>query len=86
MSKLFKGNYTEPLPVGTKVRLIEAEPLTMFTDESRDEAFVGQVFRVVRSADEVDGQTHQLDLKVDGRHNWWVYDHQIEVLENEGEK
>lgn len=85
MSKVFEGNFTKPLPVGTKVRLIEPEPISFFTDELRDEEYVGQVFRVAHSAEEIDGQTHQLELTINGN-LWWVYDNQIEVLDYEEEK
>lgn len=87
MSKVFQGNFTKPLPVGTKVRLIEPEPVTFFIENGheRDKEYVGQVFRVADSTEEIDGQTHQLELSIDG-HQWWVYDNQIEVLDHEEEK
>lgn len=88
MSKVFEGNFTKPLPVGTKVRLIKPEPTEFFMNEGyeRDREYVGEVFRVAHSAEEIDGQTHQLELSIDGRHLWWVYDNQIEVLDYEEEK
>lgn len=88
MSKVFEDNFTKPLPVGTKVRLIKPEPVEFFMDEGneRDREYVGEVFRVAHSAEEIDGQTHQLELSIDGRHLWWVYDNQIEVLDYEEEK
>lgn len=87
MSKVFDGNFTKPLPVGTKVRLIKPEPVAVFMDEGdeRDREYVGEVFRVAHSAEEIDGQTHQLELRIDG-YLWWVYDNQIEVLDYEEEK
>lgn len=87
MSKVFEGNFTKPLPVGTKVRLIKPEPVEFFMDEGneRDREYVGEVFRVGHSAEEIDGQTHQLELNINGR-RWWVYDNQIEVLDYEEEK
>lgn len=87
MSKVFEGNFTKPLPVGTKVRLIKPEPVQFFMDEGneRDREYVGEVFRVTHSAEEIDGQTHQLELSIDG-YLWWVYDNQIEVLDYEEEK
>lgn len=87
MSKVFDGNFTKPLPVGTKVRLIKPEPVAVFMGEGdeRDREYVGEVFRVAHSAEEIDGQTHQLELSIDG-YLWWVYDNQIEVLDYEEEK
>lgn len=87
MSKVFEDNFTKPLPVGTKVRLIKPEPTEFFMNEGyeRDREYVGEVFRVAHSAEEIDGQTHQLELTIDGR-LWWVYDNQIEVLDYEEEK
>lgn len=91
MSKVFEDNFTKSLPVGTKVRLIKPEPSELFMDvfmdegNERDREYVGEVFRVAHSAEEIDGQTHQLELRIDG-HLWWVYDNQIEVLDYEEEK
>lgn len=87
MSKVFEDNFTKPLPVGTKVRLIKPEPVEFFMDKGneRDREYVGEVFRVAHSTKEIDGQTHQLELSIDG-HLWWAFDDQIEVLDYEEEK
>lgn len=83
MSKVFEGNYTKPLPVGTKVKLI--------ADDSKygygvDAEYVGQTFEIVHAEKTIDTQTHQINLKAPlpyEQTNWWVFDYQIEVLDYE---
>lgn len=84
---IYADNYTKPLPVGTKVRLIAPDGFLNF-----DEDYVGQVFEITNAEPEKEvyapQQTHQINLKIEanGGDDWWVKDDQIEVIDYKEEK
>lgn len=84
---IYADNYTKPLPVGTKVRLIAPDGFLNF-----DADYVGQEFEITNAEPEKEVfspcQTHQINLKIEanGGDDWWVKDDRIEVIDYKEEK
>ena len=84
---IYADNYTKPLPVGTKVRLIAPDGFL-----NADADYVGQEFEITYAEPEKElqapYQTHKINLQVSGftHDDWWVKNDQIEVIDYKEEK